>query len=159
MLRNILALVLLFSSPLLWSQSKKDLKEAGITGRQEETKKAGGTSFMESSEKYDPNGNTTEKIEYDDKGDILLHEKYEYNEKGKMVKEIHVDPISKKERKTIEYLYNGNDRLTGEIHRDRKGEIVKMVEYNYDGNLKKEKKVTDAKGRLLETKTYTYQKN
>jgi len=152
-------LFLLFFLPVLamYAQSKKELKELGITGRKEETRKSGQPAYAESSETYDANGNTIEKIEYDSKGDITFYEKYEYNEKGKLQKELQIDPVSKKPKKTIEYIYE-NGEVQKEIHRDKKDAVIKTVEYRYEGVLKMEKKIMDAKGNLTETKTYTYTK-
>lgn len=145
---------------LLSAQSKKDLKDAGIKSRIEMTSKLEKKSmvtYKESSEKYDDNGNKLEVIEYNSKGDIKTFTQFEYNEKGKVSKEMKIDPISKKPSRTIEYTYD-NDKLVKEIVYNKKSEVSETSLYSYDGKLKTEKKTTNATGKVIETKTYTYEK-
>ncbi len=159
---KILSTILLFSiTGLLFSQSKKDLKDAGIISRTEKTSKVEKKTtitFVESVEKYDDNGNKMEVIEYKSDGDIKVYTQFEYNDKGKLVKETEIDPLSKKTKSTVEYSYSDDDKLIKEGYYNKKNELVKTVEYTYDGKIKTEKKVTNAAGKVIETKTYSYEK-
>jgi len=151
--------IFLFSG-FINAQSKKELKEAGVIYRIETTRKLEKKvmiTYNESSEKYDENGNKTEVIEYNSKGDIKTFFQYEYNDKGKVNKEYKIDPISKKTSKTVEYIYE-DDNLIKELVYNKKMELVETVVYSYDGKLKLEKKTTNAAGKVIETKTYTYEK-
>jgi hypothetical protein len=148
-------------SPLAFSQSKKEIKEAGVIARTENTSKLVKKSmvnYVESTEKYDENGNRIEVIEYKSDGDIKNFDQYEYNEKGKLVKEFHIDPLSKKPKETIEYFYNEDEKIIKELYYNKKNELNKTVEYVYENKLKTEKKTTNEKGKIIETKKYTYEK-
>lgn len=159
---KLLATIFFISlSPLVFSQSKKEIKEAGVIARTENTSKLVKKSmvnYVESTEKYDENGNRIEVIEYKSDGDIKNFDRYEYNEKGKLVKEIHIDPLSKKPKETIEYFYNEDDKIITELYYNKKNELSKTVEYVYENKLKTEKKTTNEKGKIIETKKYTYEK-
>jgi hypothetical protein len=142
------------------AQSKKDLKDAGVKMRVEMTSKLEKktmVNYKESVEKYDENGNKIEVIEYNSKGDIKNYLQYEYNEKGKVVKEMKIDALNKKPIKTIEFTYE-DDKLTKEILYNKKNEVAETSVYTYDGKLKIEKKTTNGSGKVIETKTYTYEK-
>lgn len=154
-----LCLLAALSIPGVSAQSKKELKEQGIRERREETRKTSKgvtVTYLESVEKYDANGNTIEKTEYDEKGDVQSIRQYTYNDKGKLEKEISLDPLSRNPRHSVTYTYSEDDRLIKEMEYNKKGELERTVEYTYENNLKREKKVTDAKGKVTEVKTYTY---
>lgn len=160
-MRTIFIIFLITCSAGLWAQSKKDLKDAGVISRTENTsklEKKAMVNFVESTEKYDANGNKIEAIEYKSDGDIKSYEQFEYNDKGKLMKEMHIDPLSKKPKETVEYTYGDEDKLVKEVYYNKKNELVKTVEYKYDGKLKTEKKTTNSSGKVTETKTYTYEK-
>lgn len=151
----------LLSSTGIWAQSKKDLKDAGIVSRTEKTSKLEKkvmVNYIESTEKYDANGNKIESIEYKSDGDIKSYDQFEYNDKGKVIKEMHIDPLSKKPKEIIEYSYGEDEKLMKEIYYNKKNEIAKTVEYKYDNKLKTEKKITNGNGKVIETKTYIYEK-
>lgn len=154
-------LILLVCTTGVWAQSKKDIKDAGVVSRTEKTSKLEKKSmvnYTESIEKYDANGNKIEAIEYKSDGDIKNYDQFEYNDKGKVIKEMHIDPISKKPKETIEYFYGEEDKLVKEIYYNKKNEVSKTVEYQYENKLKTEKKITNSSGKVIETKTYTYEK-
>lgn len=159
---KILATIVFFCfTGILFSQSKKDLKDAGVISRTEKTSKVEKKStitFVESTEKYDESGNKVEVIEYKSDGDVKVHDQFEYNEKGKLVKEIHLDPLTKKAKETIAYSYGEDDKVVKEVYYNKKGEVSKTVDYTYSNKLKTEKKITNAAGKVIETKTYTYEK-
>jgi hypothetical protein len=159
---KILATFFLLSLPcLLTAQSKKEIKDAGIVSRTEKTSKLEKKSminYVESVEKYDDAGNKIEVIEYKSDGDIKGYDQFEYNDKGKLTKEYHVDPLSKKPKEVIEFFYNDEDKLIKEVYYNKKNEVSKTVDYKFENKLKVEKKVTNAAGKVIETKTYTYQK-
>lgn len=160
-MKILLTLVLFCSTHFLFSQSKKDLKDAGVISRTEKTskiEKKATINYTESIEKYDGNGNKTEVIEYKSDGDVKLLEQFEYNDKGKLSKEIHLDPLSKKAKETIEYTYGEDDKIIKEVYYNKKGEVSKTIDYTYSNKLKTEKKITNAAGKVIETKTYTYEK-
>jgi len=159
---KLFAIILAFIAPFtIVAQSKKDIKDAGVISRTEKTcktEKGATVTFTESVERYDENGNKVEVIEYKSNGDIKVYSQFVYNDKGKLVKEMAIDPISKNPIVTIEYTYDEKDKLIKELHYNKKKELKKTVTYTYDNTLKTEKKVVDDKGKTIETKTYTYEK-
>jgi hypothetical protein len=159
---KLLATIFFISfSTFCFSQSKKELKDAGVISRTENTSKLVKKSmvnYVESTEKYDENGNRIEVIEYKTDGDIKNFDRFEYNEKGKLSKEFHLDPLSKKAKETIEYFYNEDDKTIKEVYYNKKNELSKTVEYVYENKLKTEKKTTNGSGKVIELKKYTYEK-
>lgn len=159
---KILAIFLLLSIPVVvLAQSKKVLKNAGVVSRTEKTNKVdkkGTINYLESTEKYDSNGNRIEVIEYKSDGNIKKYNKFEYNDKGKLIYEQHIDPITKKPKETIEFTYSEVDGLIKEVYYNNKLQLSKTVVYTYENQLKTEKKVTNSAGKVIETKTYTYEK-
>lgn len=160
-MKSLAFILFVSTSVLLTAQSKKEIKEAGIISRTEntvKTEKGRTKTYKESFEKYDNNGNKVELIEYKSNGDINNHTQFEYNGKGKVIKEKEINPLSKLPKSIVEYTYTENDRLFKELHYDSKNVLKKTIEYIYEGGLKKEKKVTNADGKVIENKTYTYLK-
>lgn len=160
-MKTLATLLLLFIHVVIFGQSKKDLKDASVISRTEKNskfEKKSTINYVESTEKYDNNGNKIEVIEYKSDGDIKVFDQFEYNDKGKLTKERHIDPISKKPVETIEYFYNEEDKVIKEIYYNKKNEVYKTAEYTYTNKLKTEKKITNSKGKVIETKTYTYEK-
>lgn len=159
---KLLATILFLSfTTFISAQSKKELKDAGVISRTENTsklEKKALINYKESVEKYDENGNKIETIEYKSDGDIKNYDQFEYNDKGKLSKETHLDPLSKKPKETIEYTYNEDEKLIKEVYYNKKNEINKTVEYTYENKLKVEKKTTNGSGKVIETKKYTYEK-
>lgn len=159
---KLLATALLLSiSTYISAQSKKELKDAGVVSRTENTSKLEKKvmiNYVESIEKYDDNGNKIELVESKSNGDIKTFDQFEYNDKGKLIKEYHIDPVSKKPKETVEYIYNEEDKLIKEIYFNKKNEINKTVDYTYENKLKTQKKISNGSGKVIETKTYTYEK-
>lgn len=156
-----LAVLFILSSSFIFAQSKKDIKEAGVVSRTETTvksEKGGSLSYIESVEKYDDNGNKTEVIEYKSNGDISTYTQYSYNENGRLFKEVRINPVNKQPKITIEFQYAEDGKLEKEIHYDSKNQLKKTSEFKYDGNLKISKTTTNASGKIIETKTFTYVK-
>ena len=115
-------------------------------------------NYLESTEKYDKNGNRIELIEYKSDGDIKRFNKFEYNDNGKVIYEQHIDPITKKPKETIEFTYSEGDGLIKEVHYNNKLQLTQTVVYTYENHLKTEKKTTNSTGKVIESKTYTYEK-
>ncbi len=159
---KLLATLLIFFLPsLLFSQSKKELKDAGVISRVENTSKSEKgktTNYKESFERYDDNGNKIEAIEYKSNGDIINYTQFEYNDKGKVIKEKRLNPVNSQPKATINYEYSEDGKLIKELHYDKNNELKKTSEYLYENGLKAIKKTTDSKGKVIETKTYTYEK-
>ena len=159
-MKYIFSILLYLPILVVSAQTKKDLKEAGVKSRIEMTSKLEKKSmitYQESAEKYDDNGNKVEVIEYNSKGDVKSYMQFEYNDKGKVMKEMKMDASSKKPLRTVEFFYE-DDKLTKEILYNKKNEIAEITVYTYDGKLKTEKKTTNNNGKVIETKTYTYEK-
>lgn len=160
-MRLILTIILSACFSIGYSQSKKDIKEAGVISRTENTvksEKGSSQSFVESVEKYDENGNKTEVIEYKSNGDIVSQIQYSYNDKGRVSKEVRINPVNKQPKISIEFQYTEDGKLIKEIHYDNKNQLKKSIEFKYEGNLKTSKTTTNASGKIIETKTYTYEK-
>lgn len=160
-MKIFITLFFVAASAAIFAQSKKDIKDAGVISRTETTvksEKGSSVSFVESVEKYDDNGNKTEVIEYKSNGDILAYTQYSYNEKGRLIKEVRLNPVNKQPKTTIEFQYSDDGKLQKEIHYDSRNQLKKTSEFKYDGNLKISKTTTNASGKIVETKTYSYVK-
>lgn len=143
-----------------FSQSKKEIKEAGIKSKTEKTQiteKGKSVTFTESIEKYDADGNVIELIEYEENGDTKKHIVYSYNEKGKLIKESKINPITKKEKSYIEYVYGEKNKLVKQTEY-RNNKLYTTTEYSYEGEFKTLKRVFNSKNKLIESKIYTYEK-
>ncbi|MBN1597439.1 MAG: hypothetical protein JW894_04050 [Bacteroidales bacterium] len=88
-----------------------------------------GKKVIEQYEKFDIRGNLIEIIQYDSKGKIKDHEKYEYNSDNKKVKEYKLD-TNGKVYKTMEYKYK-NGLKTERITYDPSNKMVKVKKYEY----------------------------
>ncbi|MBE2247260.1 MAG: hypothetical protein IAE67_08380 [Candidatus Competibacteraceae bacterium] len=161
-MKNILVCIIIVLCYLSGeAQNKKDIREAGIRSRTEliEVNKKGITfSYTESIEIYDENGNITEKKEFDEKGDIRLHETYQYSEGNKLIKKSKISPVTGNEQKSVVFAYDTQGNLIKEEHYDGKGVINKTIDYVYDGKFKMKKTVTNNKGKIKEIKHYQYNK-
>jgi hypothetical protein len=143
----------------IFSQSRKEIKDAGIKERIEHSEVIDGgmsSKFIESVEKYDTLGNLIEKKEMNDKGDIVLYERYQYSPQQKLCKELVVDPVTNQETKITSYEYNNDGKLIKETILNKKGEVIKSHAYTYENNLKNTRTTTNAKGKIIEVKTYQY---
>jgi hypothetical protein len=143
----------------IFSQSRKEIKDAGIKERIEHSEVIEGgisSKFIESVEKYDTLGNVIEKKEMNDKGDVVLFERYQYSPQQKLCKELVIDPVTNQETKITSYEYNNDGKLIKETILNKKGEVIKSHTYTYKNNLKNTRTTTNAKGKIIEVKTYQY---
>lgn len=142
------------------SQSRKDLREAGIRSRietVEENKKGIRLSYTESIEYYDENGNLIEVKEWDEKGDTRRHETFQYSEGNKLIRKAEINAVTEKEKNIILYTYDNKDRLIKEEYQNAKGVKDEIIEFEYDGKFKT-KKTKIKKGNVVEIKYYQYNK-
>jgi len=124
-------LLLLCFAFLLVSEFSFAQTKTGIKSIKETSVDSKGKELPKSFEAYDPQGNLTEEIQYDDDGKIKVHEKYEFNKANQKVKETH-------------FLPNGN--------------IDEVATYEYDAKGNKVlKTVTDGSGRVKSKKKFTYE--
>jgi hypothetical protein len=127
-----LIVILLLSNSFTIAQSKKKAKEYGITAKVEwqyEYRNGVETKFKESEFKFDEDGNIIMEKYYDENGNTIKHFEYSYNANGDVIAETAFNP---------------------------KGQIISKEEYRYKGDLKVEKRVIGADGKLKSKKIYEY---
>ena len=126
-------MLLLVSANTLFAQKKKGLREASINSKKEwnyiytnEVEK----KYLEAEYLYDKRGNTILEKLYDENGNIILHKEYKYNSEGNEIQQI---------------TYN------------TKEQVIEKVETSYfRDDLKLEKKVYGANGKLKSKKIFEY---
>jgi hypothetical protein len=160
-MRSFLIILTLAILPMLvMSQSKKDIREAGIksiTIYKADYKTGVEKKVKESETTYNSNGSEAEVIEYDDLGKITKHEKYTYNANNDKETITEYD-ANGKVKKVTKYSYNTNNDKAAEIECDASGNIKKSAKYIYSGKFKTEKDVYDSSNKLTSKKTYVYGK-
>ncbi|HUM46892.1 MAG TPA: hypothetical protein PLD84_08190 [Chitinophagales bacterium] len=132
---------------------------------------------------YDQRGNVIESIEYDSKGNIKSHEKFEFNRNddetvyrsfdadGKISRTIYtsydkwnhvaekstMDAQGNLSEKMISTYNVANDLIT-ETTTDKEGKIIHQVIYSYDNKgMMLSRKIYNEKHELIYSKEYTYQ--
>jgi hypothetical protein len=123
-------LFLVFSCFVLKAQSEKEIKTLGIKTKNVWVNLNEKSKYLESTEKYDSNGNVLEEIKYEKDKSIKKHVIWTYN--------------------------SNNDKLT-ETHLDASGNTIKKIVYEYNGSLRIMKKEYNEKNKLVSWKTYTYE--
>jgi len=114
------------------AQSRKDIKEAGISYQTEwKYDYADGIEVKSKAAeyKYDQSGNVVMEKTYDEKGTLLTYFEYEYDTNG---------------NKIAELTYNSKSKL------------LKREEFKYEGKFKVEKKTFTPDGKLKSKKIYEF---
>jgi hypothetical protein len=155
----ILILILAFSSPALFAQSKKDIRENKIFSETVyNTKSADRKEVKDTYTVYDKNGNAIEKVEYNKEGLVKKTEKNTFNSNKDKTEESVFDASGKLKSRTA-YVYNSNGDKIGEIEYDGSGVIIKQSITTYDAKgFKVEKKIYDGNKKLITVKKYVYTK-
>ncbi|NJK86362.1 MAG: hypothetical protein HC906_10730 [Bacteroidales bacterium] len=130
MKKVIVSCMLLVLGLVAFSQSASKIKSNSIQSKNIWVNKSATDKYLESTEKYDVNGNLLEEIKYEEDKTIKSHKVWTYNA--------------------------NNDKLT-ETELDKDGNILKKTVYEYNGVLKISKKEYNEKNKLVEWKTYTYE--
>lgn len=127
-------LLLLLSIPVAAQQSEMDEirqnKIKSISEVETDLRVRKAAPVQKKFSRYDTAGNLVEVFERDDAGLVLLHESYEYNERG---------------QKTVEIQYEPN------------GQIRKKHVYKFINNLRTERLSYDKSGKLIGQKKYIYE--
>lgn len=155
----LMVLFLMLIVPVI-AQGRKDVKEAGIkkvTEYKYEYKSGKEVKTVDAVKTYDANGNETEVIEYDDLGKITKHEKMTYNADNDKASETDYDPAGKV-KKVVKYTYDDQKRRATESEYDAAGKLKKVSKYSYFGKFKTEKQTFDANNKLIQKKTFIYDK-
>jgi len=129
---SIIAL-LAFSSNSVYAQKKKEIRAAAVSSKKEwnhiysnDTEK----KYLEAEYQYDKRGNTLLEKLYDENGNIIKHTEFKYNADGNEILEISYNP---------------------------RGQIIEKIETTYyKEDLKLEKKVYGANGKLKSKKIFEY---
>jgi membrane-associated HD superfamily phosphohydrolase len=182
---KIISLLLLLPF-VVFCQGKKDVKKnkiKTITVWQTDIANGESTSYKESYEEYDKNGNPTALIEYDKNGTVTKKEtaKYDkflnkieetqfdlkdkinvkkifkYNAKNEKIEEMEYNSSGKIiKRTTITYKLNG-DKATETVY-DASGELIKKIQYNYNAkHLRTERQTLNSKNVLKSLKKWSYE--
>jgi len=131
-MKNLLLIISILISTIVFSQSKKKIRENGYTtktiykseyrGGKEKKVKVSETTFNK-------NGDIAELKEFDEFGKIKKHILFSYDDKKNKTKEIYYTPS---------------------------GKIKKTVKYKYNNGFKIEKAIYDGNGKIKSKKTYVY---
>ncbi len=114
------------------AQKKNTVKENNIrsvTEYKQDTEKKG-ANIKESYTLFDADGNVLEQIDYDATGKIKSHIKFQFDSENNKTKEIDLSP---------------------------EGKVLKTTEYKYSGDIRTEKNIYDAAGKLKTKRTYKYE--
>ncbi len=125
--------VLLPFMGMVSGQSKKTIREKGITSRtvyEYFVENGNEDPLVESIEKFDEEGELTEVKEMNRRGEVRKWEKYVYNEDGKLVEEIKLD-VKGKVSQTLKYIYADGLRIEKQYYNE-KGWLVKRKAYVYE---------------------------
>lgn len=134
-MRNIICIVLLTLSFQLSAQSKKEIREKGIT-------------VIKS---YEQDLDQGEK-------ELLLEKEEYFNSKGQLVE---LKEVSEKGRikKWEKFVYTDDGLIAEEIILDFRGDVDKRIEHEYKNGLRTQKLYFDSKNRMYKKKKYEYQFN
>jgi len=114
-------------------QSSKQIRERGIncqTVLEVFIEKGMDKPVIEKKEMYNENGNITEVVEYNKKGNITNWQKFEYDE---------------------------DENVTSETQLDNKGRVVSRIKTIYENKLKTEKQYFDGSDRMYKKKFFKYE--
>lgn len=134
MIRSVnVSIILILVTATLSAQKKNTIQSnniKSITEYKQDTDKNNGAKVRESYTLYDDAGNILEEINYDSAGKVKTHMKYLYDAANNKIKETELTPD---------------------------GKVSKVTEYKYNGNLRTEKNVYDAVGKLKSKRIYQYE--
>lgn len=134
-MRNIIWILLFMLSFQVGAQSKKEIREKGIT-------------VIKS---YEQDIDQGEK-------ELLLEKEEYFNSKGQLVE---LKEVSEKGRvkKWEKYVYTDDGEIAEEIILDFRGDVDKRIEYKYENGLRTQKLYFDSKNRMYKKRQYEYQFN
>ena len=138
-------------------QKKHKIKSTTITQTAYENGKP--TTYKESYEEFDKNGNTTLFIEYAKDGSVLKKETASYDNNQNVTEQTFFDSKKNKEyKKTYRYsVMKDKTPLVEEAEFDASGKLLKKTSYSYTSSGKKASEtVTDATGALIEKTLFIY---
>lgn len=158
-MRYIIFLAILLTGSLCVAQGKKEVKKYNIREVTETlTYYEDGVAQTrpESYEKFDKDGNTVEKIDYNKEGKIKERVVRKYDRFGEQTEEIVFDGDGKQKEREV-YKYNNMGEKSEEWKYDENDQLISKSYYTLDGRgLKTEKKTYDAAGNPIEVKNYEY---
>lgn len=129
----IITIMLLCMVSISWGQSRKTLREKGISSMtvQEYFVEEGMKDPMvETIEKYDKNGDLVELKEYDKEGAVKKWEKYVFDDDGNLVEEVFLDDKGRITR-TEKNIYKEGLRVEKHFY-NNKGNLYKRKVYEYE---------------------------
>ena len=155
----MLFFVVAVSASLLFSQSKKEVKDNKIKSTTETIKATDGikeTAYKDSYIAFDKNGNITEQTEYNPDGSVKNKFTMKYDNFKNKTEEIEYEGSVLKQKR--QFSYNANGDKTVELTLDSSGKLLKKETYTYNKQgLRVEKKVYNSANALVETHVYSYQ--
>ncbi len=108
----------------------------------------------------DDKGRIARKTHYDDRGTETGHSDYAYNGEGDRTQVKKFDENGKLSH-WRDYSYNSKGELVEELHRNKKGEVVKKILYNYEydekGNWTERITLVDGDPRFVTERDYSYE--
>ncbi|RLD47217.1 MAG: hypothetical protein DRI94_14140 [Bacteroidetes bacterium] len=133
-MKKIFIIILILTTSLAFSQSRKKIKKAGYTSKIEykyEYRNGKEKKTKASETNFDINGNIITYKEYDEFGKLKKHIKYSYNTNNNKIKEEY-------------YLPNGK--------------LKKIIKYKYINGFKTEKAIYYGNGKIKSKKEYVFNK-
>ncbi|HDR67523.1 MAG TPA: hypothetical protein ENN61_00575 [Bacteroidaceae bacterium] len=130
---GLLFLTFVLTAPAVISQDRKDIRDHNVKSQVVYEYFLGegyNEPVIEQKQTFDENGEVTEVVQYNRKGEITLWEKYKYDE----------------DRNVIE-----------ETILDSKGNVVKTEKTIFEDGLRVERQFYDNRGRLYKKKVYEYE--
>jgi hypothetical protein len=130
-MRNIIVILIVFTSFGVFAQGKSDIIARGIEVRKyyETDVENAGDEFLFKEEHYNFQGEIVEWKEYDESGKVTLWIKYKYDQQANVIEELELDS---------------------------KGRQDKRIVHEYENGLRVAKKYFDSKDRLYRTRRYEY---
>lgn len=180
-MKSALALLVLLMALPAFSQGSGKIKKYGIVSSKTVVEDSLGKQRPESIEKYDAKGRLVYIEKYSKKGVLKEKAEYRYAKNGLLTEEITYDEKGLKETVQIEYdmelpvrhnyfdadgkrsrtmesKYNGFEEKIQETLFGEGGQLLQTTRFEYDNKGLKTKKITtDASGKVIETKIYTYE--
>lgn len=152
-------LLLLLFSNLAHCQSNKEIKLnkiKSVTSWSNDKEDGTSTTYKDSYEAFDKNGNTILKLKYKKDGTVSGKETWKYDKNENKVEEFEYDGNNSiVSHKTS--VYNALEKKTEERELSASGELIRKTSFTYTpAGEKATETVTDAKGNVLKKVEYSY---
>lgn len=158
-IRYLIVISLVATAVIVFSQNKKTAKANKIkaaTVWQTDMENGKTTTYKDSYEEFDKNGNTVQEIEYKKDGSVKKKKTAVYDQFQNVIEETVYD-AGKKTNYMKKYKYNAYNDVTEETEFEGSGALVRktVFTYNNQGDVLTET-VTDPAGKVIKKIVYQY---